>query len=98
MGHTVIRNTILTSLLVVGLVLSASAQEEMPTQEHFEKTIGKPNYSPYAGREYPTRVLWGDTHLHTAISVDAGATGCKLGPEDAYRFARGEEVTTSTPA
>jgi hypothetical protein len=66
MGHTVIRNTILTSLLVVGLVLSASAQEEMPTQEHFEKTIGKPNYSPYAGREYPTRVLWGDTHLQLA--------------------------------
>ena len=27
-----------------------------------------PAYSPYAGRDYPRRVLWGDTHLHTANS------------------------------
>jgi hypothetical protein len=47
------------------------------------------------GRKYPTRVLWGDTHLHTAISVDAG-TICRLGQEEAFRFARGEEVTATT--
>ena len=29
-----------------------------------------PGYSPYAGRNYPTRVLWGDTHLHTANSLE----------------------------
>lgn len=56
----------------------------------------KPGYSPYAGRHFPTRVYWGDTHLHTAISLDAGAVGCKLGPADAYRFARGEEVVTAS--
>ena len=22
-----------------------------------------PGYSPYAGRNFPSRVLWGDTHL-----------------------------------
>ena len=53
-----------------------------------------PQFSPYAGRSYPTRVLWGDTHLHTAVSVDAG-TMCRVGQEDAYRFARGEEITTT---
>jgi hypothetical protein len=44
---------------------------------------------------YPERVYWGDTHLHTSNSVDAFAFGAKLGPEDALRFARGEEVTAT---
>ena len=44
---------------------------------------------------YPERVYWGDTHLHTSNSVDAFAFGVKLGPEEALRFARGEEVTAS---
>jgi hypothetical protein len=46
-------------------------------------------------RDIPDRVLWGDTHLHTSFSPDAGLTGTMLSPEDAYRFARGEEVTSS---
>ena len=46
--------------------------------------------------EFPERVLWGDTHLHTANSVDAFGFGVRLGPEEALRFARGEEVTSTT--
>jgi hypothetical protein len=56
----------------------------------------KPPYSPYAGREFPTRPFFGDTHLHTAMSFDAGFFGARLGPADAYRFAKGEEVTSNT--
>jgi Protein of unknown function (DUF3604) len=56
--------------------------------------ITAPNFSPYAGRNFPTRVLWGDTHLHTAISVDAGTMN-RVGQEDAFRFARGEEIATT---
>ena len=41
-------------------------------------------------------VYWGDTHLHTSQSFDAIAFGTILGPEDAYRFALGEEITSST--
>ncbi|MFC1630458.1 DUF3604 domain-containing protein [Pseudomonadota bacterium] len=53
-------------------------------------------YSPYAKRDYPTRVYFGDTHHHTANSGDAFMNGDRLSPEDAYRFARGEEVVSST--
>ena len=53
-------------------------------------------YSPYAQRSFPDRPLWGDTHLHTAVSFDAGAFGARLLPPDAYRFAKGEEVISST--
>ncbi len=59
------------------------------------KLFKKRSYSPYAGRRFATRVFWGDTHLHTSNSLDARAFGVTLGPEQAYRFARGEEVTAS---
>jgi len=53
-------------------------------------------YSPYADRDFPTDVYFGDTHVHTALSADAGGAGTTLMPRDAYRFARGEQVTSNT--
>ena len=58
-------------------------------------------YSPYIARtarnsNFAEGVFWGDTHLHTSYSTDAGVIGNTLPPEAAYRFALGEEVTTST--
>lgn len=41
-------------------------------------------------------MLWGDTHLHTSNSFDARALGATLDAEGAFRFARGEEVVSST--
>ncbi|HEX6851401.1 MAG TPA: DUF3604 domain-containing protein [Candidatus Polarisedimenticolaceae bacterium] len=61
-----------------------------------ERASRKPPYSPYAGRNYPTRPFFGDTHLHTGYSMDAGAFGARLGPRDAYRLARGEEIQASS--
>ena len=61
-----------------------------------EELFPKPGYSPYAGTTHPIRPLFGDTHLHTSQSFDAIAFGNSLGPEEAYRFARGEEVLSST--
>ncbi len=65
---------------------------EMMLTEEDAGLFKKPGYSPYAGRNFPTKVYWGDTHLHTNLSLDARAFGNTLGVEDAYRFARGEEV------
>jgi len=48
--------------------------------------------------EFPDRPYWGDTHLHTDNSVDAFGFGVRLGPEEALRFASGEEVTATTGA
>ncbi len=46
--------------------------------------------------EYPEQVYFGDTHLHTANSSDAFGLGVRLGPDEALRFAQGEEITSTT--
>ncbi|MDJ0956535.1 MAG: DUF3604 domain-containing protein [Arenicellales bacterium] len=83
-------------VLVVAITFSvtSSAMDQIPDQDTVVEKIGRVEFSPYAGREYPTKVLWGDTHLHTSVSVDAGTMN-RIGQEDAFRFARGEEVTTT---
>ena len=88
----------LTLLFVVFMVAAtASAQDPVPPAESLIDVFPEQrHYSPYVGRNFPTDVFWGDTHVHTALSMDAGAFGAKLSPEDAYRFARGDEVTSST--
>ena len=94
-------------MVVLGLILwlftalsvpkQAVAQEPSPPAQDLEKSYPqKPPYSPYARRHFPERVYWGDTHLHTSFSMDAGAFGCRLSPQDAYRFAKGYEVTASS--
>src|SRR5262245_17318899 len=53
-------------------------------------------YSPYAGKHYPERPYFGDEHVHTGWSVDAGMSGATLTPVDAVRFARGDEVVSTS--
>jgi hypothetical protein len=86
--------SVLLLLVASSLVIG---QDPMPPAESLVDAFPKQDhYSPYAGRNFPTRVFWGDTHLHTGMSMDAGAFGARLEPDDAYRFARGEELTSST--
>jgi hypothetical protein len=100
--------TVNKTLLLSGYILSCcfayvagvQAQEDNPvgltlTAEDAAHITNEPNFSPYARRGFPTQVYWGDTHVHTDNSLDARALGVMLGAEDAYRFALGEEVTTS---
>lgn len=68
------------------------------TSAMFDKvhaTPGKKEFSPYVNRSYPTQVYFGDTHLHTSLSMDAGTFGNRLGLDDAYTFVRGGTVTAS---
>ena len=52
------------------------------------------SYSPYAGDDVPRNVYFGDTHVHSSWSADAGNMGNRrIGPDEVYRFARGETVT-----
>jgi hypothetical protein len=85
-------------IVVAGVPAGAEAADPVgltPTAEDAAKIGEKPNYSPYAGRNFPTRVYWGDTHIHTRNSLDARGFGVTLGPADAFRLARGEEVVST---
>jgi hypothetical protein len=93
------KNSSYLAAVVLSLSLAVPvtyAQMPPPTEDDAHAFPAQDHYSPYAGRGFPTNVYWGDTHLHTGMSMDAGAFGARLMPEDAHRFARGEEITSST--
>ena len=55
--------------------------------------LAEENYSLNTKPDFPAQLYWGDTHLHTNLSVDSVVFGnTKLGPDDAYRFAKGLSV------
>jgi hypothetical protein len=90
----------LATALAALLALPAAAQTTdvgtLDKQTADKAFPGKAPYSPYAGRNFPTRPFFGDTHLHTSFSMDAGAFGARLGPRDAYVLAKGAEITASS--
>ena len=90
-----LKNIFVVSGTLLMLANLAVAQIK-PSEESLSGLYPGKSYSPHAQRSFPSRPLWGDTHLHTALSVDAGLFGARLGLEEAYRFARGEEVISST--
>jgi hypothetical protein len=82
--------------LMVGAPALAN-QAPMASEESLMTSLKEQKkFSPYANRYFPTRVYWGDTHVHTGMSLDAGAFGARLMPTDAYRLAKGEQLTSST--
>src|SRR6516162_1499492 len=87
----------LTALAFSTATLTAVAQVMLPSSD--SQTLNKAYtgkvYSPYAKRDFANNVYFGDTHLHTDVSMDAGAFGDRLGPDVAYRFARGEQVNST---
>jgi len=91
---------ILYLLFSIGLIPAAAWAEPPEASYGYAPTeaghLGAKEYSPYLNIGYPQRVFWGDTHVHSSYSTDAGMIGNTLGPEDAYRFARGEIVVAST--
>ena len=58
-------------------------------------TAAAESYSRNVDDAYPDNVYWGDTHVHTYLSGDAFGLGCRLTPDDAYRFAKGEVLQST---
>ena len=81
--------------LIVGVslaVLNGTAGAQTDVSYPDESLEPQKIYSPYVERtavdsNFAEGVYWGDTHLHTSYSTDAGMMGNNLGPEEAYRFA-----------
>ena len=94
------RHEICATVVAAALTIAAGtavASDPVPPEESLIDVYPKrDDYSPYANRNFPTNVYWGDTHVHTGMSMEAGAFGARLKPADAYRFARGEQLRSST--
>ena len=74
--------SLLGSVLLAGTALAADS-------------IGEPGRS--AGKKNPLKnVYFGEEHMHTRNSFDAFTIGVNQTWDDAYRYAKGEEVKLST--
>ena len=102
MKHPARRTTnlklVAASLLALFLASNSMAQHHAGDAQDIREP--QKHYSPYVERKaadanFAEGVYWGDTHLHTSYSTDAGMMGNTLGPDVAFRFAKGEEVIAS---
>lgn len=88
------RLTIIIGILLGGLTVPSivSANAFTPTRDNVSGP--KKEYSPFVDDHYPDNVYFGDTHLHTSWSTDAGMAGASLGPDEAYKVSRGDTITS----
>ena len=61
------------------------------------ETVASPEFASETSRcdgfvSGEKNVYWGDLHVHTSVSLDAYAFGTLAGPEEAFAFAKGEEI------
>jgi hypothetical protein len=83
-------------LAVLFAITGGAFAQFTPSKDSLNNLYPGKAYSPYADRNFPDQVYWGDTHLHTGLSMDAGLFGARIGLDGAYKFARGEQVTASS--
>ena len=92
-GTTIMPNfkTIRLSVSAMAMITLASCDTAPTSDRGYDSTADVPV------AEYPERVYWGDLHLHTLYSFDSYNFGNKsLGPDEAYRFAKGEPIEAHT--
>lgn len=87
-------NTLLCS--AAGLFLLACGGDKPAPASTTAEATGTDGGTTTAATAYPTEAWFGDTHVHTGWSADAGMDGAITGPEDAYRYALGETVKSNT--
>ena len=71
------------AIALQALVLTPAAAQYADDPEMTQEVLKGRPYSPYADRAFPTNVYFGDTHVHTGLSADAGGSGTRLMPRDA---------------
>ena len=86
----------MNNLTIKTLLIAASVSATAFSYASADDPARNKTYSPYANATHATNVYWGESHLHTGLSLDAGLFGNTIGLDDAYRFARGEQITSST--
>ena len=95
MRSTILRVVSVGCILTLGSGAGVSSEMQVNPAQLADHYPGRA-YSPYAERTFPERPLWGDTHLHTSLSMDAGGFGNRVSNREAYRFARGEQIMASS--
>jgi hypothetical protein len=71
--------------LAVALIVTSTVQARQDADTRGSKSV--------TVRENPLKdAYFGETHLHTGVSMDAFIGGNRLTPDDAYRFAKGEKI------
>jgi hypothetical protein len=81
---------VLTGLLLASCGGGSSTDSSAVADSTATKTVQVPE------SKYPDKALFGDTHLHSSWSGDAGFSGTTVGPEETVRFAMGEEIKSSS--
>ena len=83
-----------TAAAAMAVPVLAQVQTDVGTLDKEQAAKGFPSkspHSPYAGRDFPTRPFFGDTHTHTSFSMDAGA--CRPTPSAASRHIGSSSVS-----
>jgi hypothetical protein len=78
------------ALVAVLLLADGCGGGETPAQE--DRAADASEAAACAEHNPERDVYWGDLHVHTALSSDAWRSNVRTTPDDAYRFARGEEI------
>ncbi|OCC23492.1 hypothetical protein MB02_12580 [Croceicoccus estronivorus] len=56
------------------------------------ESVPQASVAPVLAENPDRNAYFGELHLHTALSFDAYIMGARVGLDDAYRFARGDEI------
>jgi hypothetical protein len=80
-----------SALLVTACNLDPGKEAWVPESRPAQKATPAPR-AACSDRDPLRRPLFGDLHVHTGFSMDAWVQGTIVTPDDAYRFARGQEI------